>query len=114
MALVFIEARKRPVNSRKAIIVNVDSCFLTFTGLAGVFVQLSKLPVQVGVPGLQLKVVKWLDVEVWPLNLQVRVGLVNIWFISKQRTHLISFSVLSFSRLLNGLFKEVMMEEINN
>lgn len=92
--------------------MNVDSCFFTLTGLSGVLVQLSKLPVQVGVPGLQLKVVEWLDMEVWPFDLQVIEEHALIRCVSKQRIHLICFSVLlSSSKHLNGLFKEGMMEE---
>ena len=49
-----------------------DSIFMIVVTLAGVFgvrVQLSNLPVKVGVPGSQLETVEWLDVEVGPLDL---------------------------------------------
>lgn len=52
---------------------------ITLTGLAGVFVQLSYLPVQVGVPGLELEVVKRLDMEVWTFDLQVRAEHALMW-----------------------------------
>lgn len=91
--------------------MNEDSCFVTLIGLFGVLVQLSELPVQVGVPGLQLKVVERFDMEVRPLDLQVTVEHVLIWIVVKQRIHLICFSALRSPRHSNLFFKEQMMEE---
>lgn len=45
---------------------------VTLVRVCGVLVQLSNLPVQVGVPGPQLEAVKWLDMEVRPFDLQIR------------------------------------------
>lgn len=44
---------------------------VTLVGIFGVLVQLTNLPVQVGVPGPQLETVEWLDVEVRPFDLKM-------------------------------------------
>lgn len=86
----------------------------TLTGLTGVFVQLGNLPVQVGVPGLQLEVVQWLNMEVWTFDLQVIAEHALTLWSNQMKDVFDSFQCsLQFFQALCGLFKGGMIQENN-